>query len=354
MLRSVDLHYGDGLTFDWTYDPDRMLSVFRAPPPSDHPADLIRQALRNPLELPPLDQFFVPGDKVTLALDRRTPQADLVVKELVGTLLSCGVEPATMTVLQPAVLEAEPVIDPRRLLPPDVQRDMRHVIHDPTDQKAQGYLASTSRGMRVYLARDLLDADVVLSVGWIGYDQQLGFRGTGSVFYPGLSSVEAFTKTQGQGHAELGPEDERPLRQEIDEIAWLLGNLFTLQVMPSRSGGVAQAWAGAGDAVLKKGRQYLHDHWRVAADRRADLVVVAIEQDAAGHGWSQLGAALATARNLVCRGGKIVVLSELSAPLGRGLEMVRSCDNLRTVLQQLNQAHPLDLLPATQLARAAD
>ena len=36
------------------------------------------------------------------------------------------------------------------------------------------------------------------------------------MFYPGLSNTEAFTKSLGQGHSELGPDDDRPLRQLDD------------------------------------------------------------------------------------------------------------------------------------------
>ena len=48
-----------------------------------------------------------------------------------------------------------------------------------------------------------------------------------------------------------------------------------------------------------------------------------VDRDTAGHGWNQIGAALATARNLVKKGGKIVVLSQLDAELGEGMTLVR-------------------------------
>jgi nickel-dependent lactate racemase len=227
-------------------------------------------------------------------------------------------------------------------------------VHDPTDEGACAYLAATTGGERIYLAREVTDADFVLSIGHLAYDSVLGYRGTNSVFFPGLSTSDAFARTLGQGHHELRPDDDRPLRQLIDEVAWLLGTQFSLQVVPAAHAGAARALAGAGDSVYRHGKR-LHDKlWMVRLEARPDVVVAAIDVDAAGHGWEQIGATLATARNLVSRGGKIVLLSELAAEPDEGLELVRACDNPRDAIQPLRSQSPRDLVAATQLAGAVD
>ena len=105
-------------------------------------------------------------------------------------------------------------------------------------------------------------------------------------------------------HSELGPDDERPMRQIIDEIGWLLGTQFTIQVIPSAGKGAANVLAGATEAVFRRGTQLLSDAWLIELEHRAQTVVVAVDLDAAGHGWNQIGAALGTARNLVAKGGQ--------------------------------------------------
>jgi nickel-dependent lactate racemase len=204
------------------------------------------------------------------------------------------------------------------------------------------------------MARDLIDADVVLSVGMIAYDPVLGYRGTNSVFYPGLSNTDAVARSRGEGHSELGPDDERPLRQSIDEIAWLLGTQFSIQVLPSAGGGASDVIAGAYDCVFRKGKQLLADAWRVSLPERADLVLAAVDADSAGHGWDQIGAALATARNLVAKGGKIVILSELDQEPEIGMEIIRRSQSARAALQPIRKQAPVDMIPATQFATAAD
>ncbi len=312
------------------------------------------RTLATPLDFPSLVQVCVPGDRVVLALDRHTPGAADLIAEIWPMLDQRGVAADAIQVLQPAALDAVPLVDPRGLLPESVRRDVQWSVHDPTDARRLAYLAATARGERIYMARDLVDADVVLSVGMIAYDPVLGYRGTNSVFYPGLSNTEAVIRSRGEGHSELGPDDERPLRQSIDEIAWLLGTQFSIQVLPSAGGGAADVIAGAYDRVFRKGKQLLDKSWRVLLPERADLVLAAVDADSAGHGWDQIGAALATTRSLVAKGGKIVILSELDAEPEIGMEIIRRSQTPRAALQPIRKQAPVDMIPATQFATAAD
>lgn len=351
----VQLQYGRNGRFECDVAAER-IAAFRAPPaPCATLRASIRSALASPLDFPPLEQMFVPGDRVTLALDRHTPGAAELIVEIWSVLEKRGVEPEGVTILQPAGLPGPPAPrDPRGLLPREVASQVRWIVHDPTDSKQQAYLASAVRGDRIYLARDLVEADVALSIGDMRYDTLLGYAGTGSVYYPGLSSVEAIAGAHGQGHNELGPDDERPLRQLVDEVAWLLGSQFSVQVFPGAGGEVAKVLAGAYDAVFREGRKWLKEFALVHLPERVPLVVVAIDADPAGHGWEQLGAALNVARNLVVRGGKIVVLSEIDAELQDGLKLLLESPNARNVLQPLRKLAPPDLIPATQIASTAD
>src|SRR5207249_2663439 len=111
----------------------------------------------------------------------------------------------------------------------------------------------------------------------LAFDPLMGYRGTNSVFYPGLSSAEAMLRTLGQGHLELGPDEVRPLRELVDEIGWLLGNPFTIQVIPATSRGVSRVLAGDCGSVYAEGKKLLAEKWFVEIDERPDVVIVAID-----------------------------------------------------------------------------
>lgn len=351
----IELPYGRDGVFT-TRVPRSLLAVYhRGPGPVDELESRLAAALAAPLDFPALRQAVLAGDRVVLALDRATPAAAALIQSVWNVLSSQGIRAEDVLILQPASLNPDVQTDPRRLLPDDVREQMRWIRHDATGEDGEfAYLAATTAGERVYLAREIVDADFVLSIGTICFDPVLGHRGTSSVLYPGLSKSDAITRAHGLGHDELDPADQRGLRQTIDEVGWLLGVQFSVQVIPGVGGTAAEVIAGAQDSVFRRGIERLDEEWRVDIDQRVDLVVVAVEGDEAGHDWSQVGAALDTARRLVARDGRILVLTQLNMPVTPGLELLQASRTPRDALKPLRQTGPEDLVAATQFAKAVD
>ena len=147
-------------------------------------------------------------------------------------------------------------------------------------------------------------------------------------------------KRLGQGHDELTPDDPRPMRQVVDEIAWLLGVQFTVQVIPSAGAGIAEVIAGQADAVLDRGRRRLAECWRMDVPRRPELVIASVDADAAGHTWVQIAAALDAARRMVARDGRVLLLTELAELPSDGIRLIAECRAPRDALQPLRTAAP--------------
>ena len=352
----INLNYGSQSVFTCEVPTEHVLAVHDAPESITDLADALRKGWKNPLDFPPIELAIVPDDRVVLAVDHYTPCIELIVRELVELFGQRGVKPDQLTILQGAVDHAtrEQLPDPRSALPAEVRDQIAWIIHDPDDESERAYLASTARGERIYLSRYAVEADFVLPVGMIGFDPILGYRGVGSVLFPGLSSRKDIERSRGQAHQELAPDDDRPLRQTIDEITWLLGIQATVQVIPSGQGGVAHVLAGSLDAVFRKGKELLQSQWSLAIDHRPEMVVAAIDGASAEEGWHTLGAVLATAQRLVARDGRIVVLSDLSAELGEGMKLLRDCYEPKDAIQPLRKQAAADLLPATQIASTLD
>jgi hypothetical protein len=175
------------------------------------------------------------------------------------------------------------------------------------------------------------------------------------VFYPGLSTTDAIAKAHGQGHSELRPEDDRPLRQLVEEIGWLLGVQFAVQVVPAaKRGEAAELLVGNVEAVAQGARKLLDKHWRLKLPARLETVVAAVSAADGPASWDAVGQALDAATHLVARGGRIVLLTDLNAEPGPGIELLRGQRSAKAALKPLRNAAPRDLLPATQLATAAD
>ncbi len=353
-ITAVSLDYGEDCHFTCEIEAGRLAVIHRGPDAVLDFAEELRFVLQHPLDFPPLEQAVVPGDCVALVLDRHTPCGATIIAEVWKILERRSIEPQDVIIVQPVAMDTSPLPDPRAELPETVREKMRWAIHDPTDESERMYLATTTSGERIYLSRDVVAADFVLPIGQIAYDPVIGYRGTTSVLYPGLSSSEEILRTHGQGQSELHPDDERALRNLMDEIGWLMGLQFTIQVVAGTGGGVNAVLAGANDSVLRRGRALLAENWLVQLDERPQVVVAAVESDAAGHGWDHIAAALAVAKNLVEPDGKIVILTDLDAELGDGLRLLKNSRSPRDAIKPIGTSLPPDLIAATRVATAVD
>jgi nickel-dependent lactate racemase len=352
-LLDISFPYGASGHFSCSVRAEQVLRHHRAPPALDHLPEDVTTCLRRPLDFPALTQAILSDDRVVIALDDHTPSAPALIRGC-WDVLSSRIEPENVLILQQAPDGDPGLSDPRCELPDKIADQVQLACHDSSDPKNRAYLATSTAGERIYLARQLVDADFVICVGMIGYDPLLGFRGTNSVLYPGLSTADAIRKTRGQGHDELGPDDTRILRQTIDEVGWLLGVQFSLQVVPAARTGVAHDLAGASEAVFENGKQLLSKHWEVAVSERAETVVVGIDDLGNGQGWPAIAAALDSARQLVVQEGRVVVLSQIDSSLTPGLEMIRDSRTPRDALQPLRLTTPDDVVVATRIAKAID
>ncbi len=349
-----ELRYGTSGRFICEIAEERIVAAHAAPDAVPDVRAAVAATLAAPVEFPSFAHAVFPDDHIVLAVDRDTPHAADVLAEVWAVCAQRSVLPGDVTILQPASFHGQPLADPRSALPADVRERIVWRVHDPTETRACAYLAATATGERVYLARALVDADVVVSIGPLTYDTLLGYRGTHSAFYPGLSSTDAIRRAHGQGHDELGPDDDRPLWQLVDEIAWLLGAQFSIQVIPGAGEDVAAVIAGLAEPVLRRGKQLLRKKWRLNVSARPELVIAAVDRDASGHGWEQVAAALDASRRIVARDGRIVLLSELDVEPGDGINLIRDSRAPRDALQPIRESAPPDLLAATHLAKALD
>ncbi len=354
MENAISLTFGRRGACQIQIPTDNLKSRFIAPAAVKLIGETLAHGLESPLDYPSLRQAVVPGDRVTLVVDRQTPQAESLVLGVWTLLEACGLSAEDVTILVPAAITPGGNPDLRRLLPAGVREQVVLKTHDPTDEKSLAYLATTTGGERIYLNQDLLNADLPILIGSVGFDSVLGFRGGGSAIYPGLSSVEAIRKSIGQGHEELAPDDARPLRQMIDEVTWLLGLQYAIQVVPAVGEGVSEIVVGQVDAAYQKACTRLKETWTLPTSSRAAMVIVTVDQDASGHSWSQLGAALDVARQLVSREGRIVALTELKSDLTPGIQLLREVRSPRDALKPLRDSQPIDMTPATQIAKTLD
>jgi hypothetical protein len=272
----------------------------------------VRDALERPLGFPPLRQAVVPGDRVAIPFDPDVPARPARPARALRDAAGGGGRPETIRVIATGPgAEVSAALLPRASPGPSTTRD---------DRAGIAYLATSAGGRRIYLNRHLTDADLVVPVGRLGFDPVLGQRGPWGVIFPGLS--DAATQRAYRALAGGRPSDPGapgPALAETAEVSWLLGSQFHVGVVPGATG-LARVVAGLEETVRAEGRRVVASSWTFHAESRADLVVAGIGRPGRPARIDALAEGLATAADLVRRGGKIVLLSRAAGPLGPALQ----------------------------------
>ncbi len=329
------------------------VSVPRGRPLADAAA-ATAAALRDPLDYPPLARSTTPGDRVVLALDRGVPQVAQVVAAVVHALIEAGVALDGITVLRSLSDRGAAVEDPCRLLAATLRERIALVTHEPADRRQLAYLAASESGEAILLNRALHDADVVLPVGCLHGGQSAGYFGIHNAVYPTYSDAKTLQRFRGLGSLNGQGARKRELAAEADNVAWLLGVNFTVQLVPAGGEQVMHVLAGQSEAVRRRGRELYHAAWDWPVSRRAGLVVAAIEGGAMEQTWENLGRALQVAGRFVEEGGAIAVCCGLAAPPGPAVQHLAAVASREAALRHISHHRPVDALPAAQLASALD
>jgi nickel-dependent lactate racemase len=314
------------------------------------PSERCREALLNPLGYPELVRCVVPGDRVILVVDPETPFAAEIISTVWEQLQSVTDGGVLLTLLLPPDHSGTGWQWLRDQFPLHVQQQITVHVHDPADSSQISYIASTSGGERIYLNRLLSDADLIITVGIIAFDGLLGFRGTSSILFPTFSDIATQQSSQSQGHPELTPEQQRPFREMIDEVGWLLGTQFTVQAIPGAAGLPAEILAGLPEDVMARGKELVESTWRVSVEEMLDGAVISVPGGA--FGWKQLGQALENITNIVQQGGRIVIVADLPIPEGPAATMLRRCQDPEELLKPLRREPTVDSVEFAQLIQA--
>ena len=118
--RKIRLNYGNQKQFEVEIDSERLVAEPSAPQPNHRFKSELATALQRPIDFPSVEQAVIPGDRVTVALDRHTPGSATLVAGIWKALSPRGIDADHFTVIQPATRMASDLPDPRAELPEEI------------------------------------------------------------------------------------------------------------------------------------------------------------------------------------------------------------------------------------------
>lgn len=281
MRRAIELPYGSHTVSAEV--PERNLVGVYIPQPVPACADPeseIAQALAAPLDTPPLRALVRRGETVVILVDdhtRATPAArilPLVLEEL----LRGGVREEDIVLFvthgtHRLSTEAEVLAKVGH----EMARRFRVEQHLCTDESRQVYIGLTSRGTPVWVNRVVAEADRRVGIGHIGPSPYAGYSGGYKLILPGAAALETINVNHSLvplGFRQAGRTDI-PCRLDIDEAGRMVGLDFVVDVILSQDEQIVRAFAGAPEAVFRKGVALAQTVYEVAVPPDLDIAVTA-------------------------------------------------------------------------------
>lgn len=191
-------------------------------------------------------------------------------------------------------------------------------VHDARDESQLCLLGVTSRGTPIRLARELIEADHVISTGRLRPHYFAGFSGGVKGVFPGCAGHAEILRNhmlKAEADARLGSVERNPCRADMEEAAGVLGpRLLILNALADVEG--APVAAAFGDPIAAHRRLAARAQALFGVPLKPRRVLVLADQPPLSSSLYQASKMLAVAEHAVLPGGIIIMLAECDAGTG--------------------------------------
>ena len=296
-------------------DDGRLLGVFESPlpPPAADGAAEVERAMDDPIGSPRLDELAKGRRNAVIILsDHTRPVPSRLIVPPMLKRLRRGNPSIDITLLVATGCHRAPRREElvEKLTPEIVDRE-RIVLHDAKDASAMADLGLLPSGGRLLLNRLAVEADLLVSEGFIEPHFFAGFSGGRKSVLPGIASRETVLANHcaafiDDPRARTGILDGNPVHRDMVFAAEKARLAFVTNVVLGPDKRVIRAFAGAERAAHEAGCAFLGSHCRVEVPE-ADIVVTSN----GGHPLDQniyQSVKGMTAGEAVCREGGVIVM----------------------------------------------
>ena len=249
--------------------------------PEKSESELVRDALMNPIDSPRLKELVV-GKKniVMIASDHTRPVPSKVILPEIMKEIESGNPDATLTILiatgfhrlttRDELIDkfGEDMVDPPKI---------RYVIHDSTNDEDMAYLGILPSGGKLIINKLAVEADLLISEGFIEPHFFAGFSGGRKSVLPGISSrttvlANHCSKFIADPHSRAGSLDENPMHKDMLWAAETAKLQFICNVLLDADKKVIAAYAGHLNNAHRKGCEFMNQLAGVKAIH-SDIVI---------------------------------------------------------------------------------
>lgn len=272
----------------------------------------IKQALNRPIGSARLNELVKPSMKVLILADDRTrltPQ-HLIIPLVLEELNKAGVPDSRISILMAygthRRMNDEEV---EEKLGREVVKRIRVLHHDCLDMKNLVDHNVTSRGTRIFVNKDYMEADFRIGIGGILPHHPTGWSGGAKILLPGVAGQETVTAMHllGATEQQLG-KIQTPCRQEMEDFAKEVGLEFIINVLNDSHGNILKIVAGDFIAAHRKGIEYGKEVYGAPFTEQADITLSSTHPGG-DFDLTQADKGLFSAEIATKIGGEIILLS---------------------------------------------
>ena len=246
------------------------------------PVSTLKEALRDPINCPPLKELAKEARRVVILVDdntRPTPQ-HLILPPILDELNDAGVSNEDIEIVIALGTHrkmAESEIEEK--LGRSVVQRVRVRNFDCYDEGDLLNIGRTASGVEVIVSRRVHSADLIIGVGNIVPHCYAGWAGGGKIVQPGVCGVETIEATHivaGRIHPISGIVGalDHPVRRMIDEIALKVGLSFIVNTVLNEDDDIADFVVGDPMKAFHRGVELARGIYCPAIPALADIIIV--------------------------------------------------------------------------------
>lgn len=232
---------------DWEVDVHRMRGA-SAPAMT---VEQMAQRIDQPIGSPPLRELARGKKKAVVVFDdmTRPTRIDQLGPLVVERLVAAGIEEENISFV--CALGTHGAM---------TQHEMRKKVGSPILEKFRVYnhncyencveVGETSRGTKLLINREVMEADLKIGIGCVTAHAQVGFSGGGKIILPGVAHIDSVAhyhidvEKSAPHTTGLGNFDENVMRFNIEEAAKMAGLDFKIDVLVNERGECTHLFAG--------------------------------------------------------------------------------------------------------------
>ena len=258
-------------------------------PPVANLRAALQEALRRPLDLPPLRELAKPGWKVTVAFDDPTvpcygPVWEPAIRSVLEELEHAGVKKRDVTLLCANALHRKFTRgELGKVIGKELVQEFgyRLLCHDAEDPENLSFLGVTRSGYDVEINRRVTDSDLTIYVNTVVWR---GFNGGWKSICVGLSTYRSIRWHHSPDGMSMSIEGNQ-MHAMLDEMGELIEEkigkrrIFKIETALANPIQVARIWAGSVGETRRAALDLLKQQFpprRDLAEGKADLIVYGI------------------------------------------------------------------------------